>query len=165
MADISYFKGSDHLNAKKTQWRVAVGRFLLEFAEIEWFTYHIISELPTEKIFDATKDLPFHRRAVLAEQLLESKGLDQFVTQRAVGLLRRARKLSKTRNILAHNPLLLDLFSDAIGQDLSFNIHRYGDIEPALSLEQLEIRTDEVENINKELHEVIDRVRAEMGIE
>lgn len=163
MSDITYFKGSDHLEAKKVQWRAATGRFLLEFASIEWFTYHIINELPTERIFESTKDLPFRKRADLAIQLLQGKGLDESLTQKAISLLKESIKLAEKRNILAHSPLLLNLFDEAVGPDLKFDIFRYGDSVPEISFEDLEQLCLKVEAITRELYIVIDRVREEIG--
>jgi hypothetical protein len=59
MADISYIQSANHMAAKQTLWRVAVGRFILGFGEIEWFTFHMLSELPTERILEPTMSLPF----------------------------------------------------------------------------------------------------------
>ncbi len=160
MPDISYIQKSNHLAAKEVQWRVAVGRFILSFGSVEWFTFHMLAELPTERLLESTMKLGFGQRLDIVKQLFREKNLDPELSNKAIELLENARSLSKIRNLLAHNPLLLNLFDDSVGADLEYQISKYGEIEARLTIEDLEGYCRDIENLEEELgniREEIDR--------
>ena len=158
MPDISYIEKSNHLAAKQVLWRVAIGRFVLGFGEIEWFTFHMLSELPTERILESTISLRFAQRLDLVIQLLREKNLDAEVTERTIALLQQARELTKTRNLIAHNPLLLNLFDDKVGVDLQYQISKYGEIEARLTIDQLEDLCRKVEELSGQLYTLREQI-------
>jgi hypothetical protein len=151
MSDISYIESSNHLAAKEVLWRVSVGRFILAFASVEWFTFHMLSELPTERIFESVMSLPFERRLDLVTQLLQQKPLESALLGEANRALEQARQLAKTRNLIAHNPLLLNLFDDRVGVDLEYQISKYGETEARLTIAELQELCAEVERLDATL--------------
>jgi hypothetical protein len=151
MPDISYIESANHLAAKEVQWRTAIGRFILSFGSIEWFTYHMLSELPTERIFESVMFLGFKQRLNLVIQLVQEKNLDDEITSRVIDLLNEAKELADTRNLIAHNPLLLNLFDDRVGVDLQYQISKYGETEARLTLEKLEMQCRKVEMLDEQL--------------
>lgn len=90
MSDISFVEKANHLAAKQVRWRTTVGRFLLAFGEIEWFTYHMLSELPTERIFESTVNLRFAQRVGVVSQLLHAKDISDELKDEANRLLEHA---------------------------------------------------------------------------
>lgn len=154
MPDITYIESSNHLAAKEVRWRVAVGRFILTFGSIEWFTYHMLAELPTERIFESTKSLGFAQRTALVVQLLRERGFDNDLTETVVELLLEAKKLAKKRNEVAHNPLFLNLFDDRVGKELEYQISGYGELEPRITIDELEDLCRKAEEISETLGNV-----------
>ena len=59
------------------RWERLIGNFLLSFGKIEWFTYYLLTRLPSENIFDSVKSLSLSRRINLIEQLLEAREIPQ----------------------------------------------------------------------------------------
>ena len=151
MPDISYIQKSNHLAAKEVRWRVAVGRFILSFGSVEWFTFHMLAELPTERLLESTMRLSFGQRLDIVEQLFRDKSLEPELYKRAIELLEKARSLSKIRNLLAHNPLLLNLFDDKVGVDLEYQISKYCEIEARLTIDKLEEYCRNVEELEEQL--------------
>lgn len=149
--DINYIEKSNHLAAKEVRWRVVVGRFILGFGSIEWFTFHMLSELPTERILESTISLRFAQRVDLVIQLLRGKDLEPELVDSAITLLEKARAFSKVRNLIAHNPLFLNLFDDSVGVDLQYQVSKFGEIEARLSIGDLERHCIDVEELNEQL--------------
>lgn len=160
MADISHIEASNHMAAKQTLWRVAVGRFILGFGEIEWFTFHMLSELPSERVLESTMSLPFAKRVDIVIEIAKRRDLDPGLRMRLISVLEKAKKLAATRNLVAHNPLFLNLFDDRVGADLQFQLSRYGEQQAKLTFEELETRCSEVERLAEELYMVREGVDA-----
>lgn len=158
MTDITYIESSNHLAAKQVEWRVAIGRFILGFGEIEWFTFHMLSELPTERILESTMKLRFGQRLDLVIQLLRQKNLDANLTERTISLLEQARELAETRNLIAHNPLFLNLLDDRVGVDLQYQISKYGEAEARITIDDLQTRCKEIETVIEQLYTLREQI-------
>ena len=118
----------------------------------------MLSELPTERILESTISLRFAQRLDLVIQLLREKNLDAELAERTIALLQQARELTKTRNLIAHNPLLLNLFDDRVGVDLQYQISKYGEIEARLTIDQLEDLCRKVEELSVHLYTLRDQI-------
>jgi hypothetical protein len=91
-------------------WRELVGRAILAFGEIEVISYRLLVGLPSERIFESVAHLPFARRVNLILQLLAAKpgkGRPELVK-----LLKEAKRLAETRNLVAHNPMAVGVYRD-----------------------------------------------------
>lgn len=96
---------SDHL-----EWESLVGRALLRFGDIEYVSVRCLDVIPGERIFASTASLDFSRRVdVLLEILNNRKELAPPQARLRDGF-KRAKELAKTRNLIAHNPLMLNLY-------------------------------------------------------
>jgi len=96
---------SDHL-----EWESLVGRALLRFGDIEYVSVRCLDVIPDERVFASTSGLEFSRRVeVLLEILNNRKELTPTLTKLRDGF-KRAKELAKTRNLIAHNPLMLNLY-------------------------------------------------------
>jgi hypothetical protein len=87
----------------ESKWRDLVGGFILAFGEIEFVTYRLWNDLfpdqkPQEKFRPRTNQI--------LEHLKESPGKDGAVIQ----LLTEAIGLAEKRNIVAHNPMQVQVF-------------------------------------------------------
>lgn len=156
--DINYIEKSNHLAAKEVRWQVVVGRFILGFGSIEWFTFHMLSELPTERILESTMSLRFAQRLDMVIQLLQGKNIESELVDSAITLLEKARALSKVRNVIAHSPLFLNLFDDTVGVDLQYQISKFGEIEARLSIDDLERHCRDVEELDEQLYAIREKI-------
>ena len=93
---------NEGFHASIEEWQVLVGRFILAFGDIELLTYRIwrdrFSESPPQRFGARTKNI--------------IANLDKTVqTDRALhALLTEARELAKKRNVIAHNPVQVQVF-------------------------------------------------------
>jgi hypothetical protein len=96
---------NETLDQIRTRWALEVGRLLLAFGDIEWVTLECLRTLPREPLFESLATLPLARRIALLRSILSSRPNLGEAGQRLLRLLTRAGELSKTRNLIAHNPL------------------------------------------------------------
>ena len=115
----------EEITDMETKWCLAIGRLLVAFGKIEWFTYFLLCELPSEDIFDSVCSLSFSKRRGLIEQLAEQRITDSGLKAAILGLLKDAEKYSKIRNTVAHNPIELSLFDSSEGIDLRHTISKF----------------------------------------
>lgn len=84
------------------EWQILVGRFILAFGDIELLTYRIwrdrFSENPPQRFGARTKRIIAH--------LDEAAQADRAL----LALLTKARELAKRRNVVAHNPVQVQVF-------------------------------------------------------
>jgi hypothetical protein len=154
MTHISYIESANHMAAKQTLWRVAVGRFILGFGEIEWFTFHMLSELPNQSMLESSRSKRFAERLRILTKVAREVDLESGLRERLISALRRAGHLADTRNLVAHNPLFLDLFDDRVGADLQYELSKYGEWQARLTFNELEARCKEVETLVEELYAI-----------
>lgn len=101
---------NEGFHASIEQWQVLVGRFILAFGDIELLTYRIwhdrFSENPPQRFGARTIRIIAH--------------LDETVqTERAVkALLIEARELAKKHNVIAHNPVQVQVFQHTVTGEL-----------------------------------------------
>ena len=93
------------------KWGALVGRFILSFGDIENVTYLALLHLPKDKIFETTSSLGFGKRIDLILELINGHPeINEDLSKRFSAKLRSAKKLSETRNLIAHSPLMLDIY-------------------------------------------------------
>lgn len=93
---------NEGFHASIEEWQVLVGRFILAFGDIELLTYRIwhdrFSERPPQRFGARTNKIIAH--------LVETVQTDQAL----LALLTEARELAKKRNVIAHNPVQVQVF-------------------------------------------------------
>jgi hypothetical protein len=88
-----------------------VGRFILSFGDIENVTYLALLQLPKDKIFQTTSTLGFGKRADLVVELIKDHTeIGKRLSERFVEKLKAAKKLSETRNLVAHSPVVMKVY-------------------------------------------------------
>jgi len=134
---------------RKTEriWQLAVGRFILSFGKIEWFTYHLLVLLPTERIFDSVKSLSLSGRIGLIKDLLNSKKIKEDLKDKIFTLLSDAELLLEIRNTIAHNPLFMGFYDTEGGLDFREQISKFTNLEKAITIEELEEKCEYVETL------------------
>jgi hypothetical protein len=92
--------------------------------------------------------------------VVKTRDLDQSQRTRLISALEKAKKLAATRNLVAHNPLFLNLFDDRVGADLQFQLSKYGELQAKLTFEELESQCSPVESLVEELYAVREGIDA-----
>ncbi len=92
------------------QWQALIGKAILAFAHIELISLKCIDELEPAATCKDAQELRFTPRARRVVELLEAREPPFSPSQVALAEgFRCAIELAKTRNLIAHNPVLLDL--------------------------------------------------------
>lgn len=94
------------------EWQQLVGQAMLRFGDVEYVSIMCLQALPYDKIANSASGLAFARRADLLIEMLEARSTRSDELDALIRGFRRARKLAETRNLIAHNPLLLTLYFD-----------------------------------------------------
>lgn len=102
------------------EWRAVVGRAIVCFGEVELITHKCLAHIPSDKISDTAARLPFVRRVDLIVEILEGRTPMRSQVADFVESLKRAKKLAETRNDIAHNPVMLNVFVHMASGDLLF---------------------------------------------
>ena len=139
------------------EWAPIVGRFILSFGDIENVTYLALLQLPKDKIFATTSSLSFGKRVDLVLELVDghpeiAKNLAKTFAEK----LKNAKKLSETRNVVAHSPLVMQIFQHPkegwIHREMA--LANAKNKEKALSLEDLTQAASEADKLARELYDL-----------
>lgn len=98
------------------EWAAAIGRAFIAFGSIEQVTVNCVREIPRDRIQRSTSKLNLIPRIDLILELLEAYDGEPFSLLAAK--LSLAKQMVKTRNLIAHNPLVLDVYENSAGDFL-----------------------------------------------
>lgn len=140
----------------------AVGRFILFFGHIEWYTYQMLVHLPTESTFDAIGHLRFVDRANLCIALLDDERFSKSAAKPLQKELRKAIALATARNVVAHNPVMLSIYAAEPG-DMEFRqeIGPFRIPDKRMSLRELQQRAEESQRLAGAIYEHLHKVFAD----
>lgn len=108
---------SERFEAEKGEWEALIGRALISFGEIELITHKWLSHFPKDAVARSGGRLAFGRRVDLILEILAGRELDAVGTEFA-SALRREKVLAETRNTVAHNPVMLSVYSNEAMDDV-----------------------------------------------
>lgn len=128
------------------KWAAAIGRAFVAFGSIEHTTVVCLEQLPRDKTPRFTASLRLGQRIDLLVEILESRDGSEFSALSM--LLSKAKELAKTRNLIAHNPLVLEFFEDDNG-DYHFKehiaaIHKIGHKISLSEVEEFAVRSEDL---------------------
>jgi hypothetical protein len=111
---------ADDAHLRETEaWRAVVGKAIVSFGELELITYKCLAHIPSDQISESSSRLGFAQRVDLIVEILEGRApLPEFIAQ-FVNMLKRAKVLAKTRNDIAHNPVMLNVFVNEVSGDVA----------------------------------------------
>lgn len=92
----------------KGNWAAAIGKAFVAFGSIEHLTVACLREIPNDPIQRTAKAFKLGQRIDLLLELLESHNEEPFL--HLSEKLKAVKDLSQTRNLIAHNPLLLEVY-------------------------------------------------------
>jgi hypothetical protein len=152
------------LEEMTNNWATEIGRVFIAFGNIEYITHQCMCTVPRDTICAVTSKMMLGPRIDLLQAILAP--LHQGHAMRLALLLQRAKELSERRNIIAHNPLGLDLYVTEKGEKtFCESIRSLRNSEKVLAFSQLiELRfqtealvielTDAKDGLIEELREV-----------
>ncbi|OZY87066.1 hypothetical protein CBP51_08795 [Cellvibrio mixtus] len=92
----------------KGNWAAAIGKAFVAFGSIEHITVACLREIPSDKIPRTAKSFKLGQRIEFLLELLESHSEASFANLSEK--LKEVKELSKMRNLIAHNPLLFEVY-------------------------------------------------------
>lgn len=150
---------------QKAKWRTLVGTAVLSFCDIEFITQECLKHLPTDNICKSVSTLPFGRRVDLIIEILQGWANTPKAATTLIEKLKLAKKLfSKYRNVLAHNPLCVDIYVQHETGDivLDHSISSLREKEKSINFASLKKLADEVEDLASELYKTLEKVIKEV---
>lgn len=138
-----------------------VGKAILTFGQIEYSTLQAIEMLCRETIIKSAAKLQFKARTELLIEILSGRPKAQ-ATDRLVQLLKRSLKCAEKRNLIAHNPLQINVSYQNDAYNHTPQINRYLDKEKKVTLEELHQLCADMEAISDELADAIHGVLVHM---
>ena len=104
------------------KWALMIGRVFIAFGAIEKLTHDCLIEWLKDPIYEHLKSSRLSTRIDLVIELVKAKDFKSDNVENFITLLNRAKKLAEKRNLLAHNPLLLDLFAGEFQEIIQSNL-------------------------------------------
>src|SRR5690242_10626716 len=92
------------------EWEALVGKALLRFGDIELVSIKCLALLPKDRIGATAARLDFGRRVELIVELLEARDGRTSNLDAILHGMKRAKSLARKRNLIAHNPVMLNLY-------------------------------------------------------
>jgi hypothetical protein len=128
---------------------------MLQFGDIEYVSIMCLQGLPQDKIANSASKLPFSRRADLLIEMLEARSTRSAHLDALIKGFKRARKLAETRNLIAHNPLLLTLYFEEDMETVASMEHVIASrASGGINLEELKEFAAEVDSLASEMWHV-----------
>jgi hypothetical protein len=90
------------------EWSSAIGKAFVAFGGIEHVTVACLRTLPKDNLQKSTKSFRLGQRIDLLIEILEPYERDAY--RSLAKHLARAKDLAETRNLIAHNPLVLEFY-------------------------------------------------------
>jgi hypothetical protein len=97
----------------KHEWAGEIGRIVIAFGSIEHITMLCLKQLPNDPIYPATSHLNLVPRLELLAAVL--RGSTDADAEKLRQLLTEAKALAEDRNLVVHNPLVLEVYEDRDG--------------------------------------------------
>lgn len=133
----------------------------MNFGLIEFATLHAAEILPHETILQSATKLQFKSRTELLIEILNGRRKKGEAVTRLIRLLKQAINLAETRNIIAHNPLLIEVSYDKGTCNQTPKICKYLNREKKVTKQELIDFCSRAESLAEELEDAIHGVLVE----
>jgi hypothetical protein len=90
------------------KWAHEIGRVFIAFGSVEYSVHSLLRSIPQDPIQGTTASLRLAQKVDILIAILLSRSGD--LNSRIAEQLKIAKRLSEGRNLIAHNPLSLDLY-------------------------------------------------------
>jgi hypothetical protein len=145
----------------KGQWATAIGQAFVAFGSIEHVTVACLREIPRDRIQKSTKSFRLGQRIDLLVELLEAHDGDEFSDLSKA--LKQAKALAQTRNLIAHNPLVLEVYEWADGSIFHREVIASLQGEHRMTLPELQAFANEAETLSSDLFKKASAVFQKLG--
>lgn len=133
-------------------WEALVGKAILRFGDIELVLLKCLDVIPADRIAESTARLGFAQRADLLIEILEARVDRTADLNQLLDCFKRAKPLVKQRNLIAHNPVMLDIFvTEDETQMLAEHSITHARSGQTMGLEDLKEFAAAVEDLSSEL--------------
>lgn len=145
----------------RDEWALAIGRFIVGFAGCEYWTYLFIRNFGSEKQREDADRQPLWKRISVAHELLLGLGLKTNVREQVDSAFARFRKLTTTRNVLAHNAPMVHVFlHEETGEmQVRHDLRSARDPSREVTIKQLDAEATEAAEVEEEFAILIGVVR------
>lgn len=136
-----------------TEWENYVGKAILRFGDIELVSIRLIGAANPGKSLKAISRLTFSERASELIELLDSQDQLSASDSALLGGYIRAKELARTRNLIAHNPMMLDIYVNKTETEMytEHSIRSVRSEGKSLDLPALKEFAEEVENLSADI--------------
>ncbi len=145
----------DEVERVDRAWALAIGGFIVAFANLEHWTRLFIRTFGTREEAAASVTQRLKDRIGVTHMVLNRLKLTREVQQRVDSAIDRFRKLTPTRNLLAHNPPAIHVYTenqDGSGAvEIRHELHDSQDPSVSVTIKQLEIERAEAKEVEEEL--------------
>ena len=139
-------------------WSEPIGRAFLAFGSIEHAVLIALRDIPRESLQRAVIRMPFASRIELLVEIIESRPEAPYFVLATI--LKKAKEKAKIRNILAHNPLVLEVYETGEGNYLTAEvIAAMHNKKHRMSFTELNEFVREAEELAEQLYECLARIR------
>jgi hypothetical protein len=105
--------GTDY--ADKVNWESAIGKCFLSFGTVEYLIYNFHQFISKDDAPRFISSLPLSKRIELLSELLNQHSFRELDFSPIKVDLDETKKLSETRNLIAHNPLMFEFYESEPG--------------------------------------------------
>jgi hypothetical protein len=142
-----------HLEKLRLELCQALGEAVWAFSMIEGLTYSYLRRLSSEPLHLLMGDQGFGARIKLIRHLVKRLSGQDEEKQRVQGYLNRAEELSRTRNLIAHNPWRI--WIDFEASDFRTEIQKFTDETKKLDLSALREFTRDAQELASSLEHML----------
>ncbi len=135
----------------KGEWAALIGRLFISFGSIENITHACMLDWMKDPIYDHLKNMTFSRRVDLVVTLLSDQPFKKEFSEEFEIYFKSAKKLAEYRNLVAHNPLMLVLFTETGDfQEAITHVHKE---EKFIDFNELRAIVEEIEFVENKIKE------------
>jgi hypothetical protein len=131
-------------------WAAAIGKAFVAFGGIEHVTVACLRQIPRDKLQKSTRAFRLGQRIDLLLEILEAYPAAPY--QQLATCLARAKVLAETRNLIAHNPLVLEFYERPDGSIFHQQVIAAMHKDRKVTLEKLQAFADESESLASALY-------------
>ncbi len=102
-------------DANLDEWALPVGRFMVSFSNLEFWTNLLIQVFGSFELRGACLDLGLEQRVKIAESLAIKRAATDGQRKRVTSLFVEVRRLAGQRNLVAHNPPMAHVYMNDKG--------------------------------------------------
>lgn len=140
----------------KHEWALAIGRAFVSFGSIEHIVVVGLREVPRDRIHRSIRALGLGQRIALLVEILE--GHDGELYAGFAEALKQAKLLAETRNLIAHNPLVLEVYEFKDGEHWMREVIAGLHNDKRLDLKELQKFASDAEALCARLYELGQKV-------